>query len=387
MQELVQHIKNICDQIAEEIESDITEACNKATPTAAKLATETVSRWGAPVNRSNRAEGGYYWATYKALCRRDGVYANAQGQHDWNAELIEPIIKAVAPGWEKIFSRRIFTIFSNAGSEGANFLKKFHDNVYKKITQTTGPLGSIHMLSQQLRVYQQSVKELFNQQALDISAQSKDINRMFEPVIVESMIPAYTSCVEERGPGSFMRMKATMSSHVSDNRDSMFEKSVDVVEAALNRMLESVEEALLASTDTTLMSLKRDYRSAVVGSQSAAGGILPREKRAALQELLKHIMESETSYKELIQPEIKKDVSSEAVADVQDQETTPELKENPVLVKKEGATETLLSSSAAASPIKQEPTDAVSFENHEIKIKPDPDDDDMANSQLAAGET
>lgn len=29
MQEIVQHIKNICDQIAEEIESDIIEACSK----------------------------------------------------------------------------------------------------------------------------------------------------------------------------------------------------------------------------------------------------------------------------------------------------------------------------------------------------------------------
>lgn len=172
---------------------------DKATPTAAEAAIDTVSRWGAPVNRFNRAEGGFYWATYKALCRRDGVYANTQGPHNWNAELIEPIMKAVAPGWEKIFSRRVHTIFNNAGSEGANLLKRFHDTVYKKITQSTGPLGSLHMLSQQLRIYQQSIKELFNQQVLDMSMQSRDINRMFEPVIVEAMVPVYAICVEERG--------------------------------------------------------------------------------------------------------------------------------------------------------------------------------------------
>lgn len=172
---------------------------DKATPTASEAAVDTVSRWGAPVNRFNRAEGGFFWSTYKALCRRDGVYANAQGSHDWNAELIEPIMKAVAPGWEKIFSRRVHTIFSNAGSESANLLKKFHDTVYKKITQATGPLGSLHMLTQQLRIYQQSIKEIFNQQVLDMSMQSRDINRMFEPVVVEAMVPAYAICVEERG--------------------------------------------------------------------------------------------------------------------------------------------------------------------------------------------
>lgn len=172
---------------------------DKATPTASEAAVDTVSRWGAPVNRFNRAEGGFLWATYKALCRRNGVYANAQGAHDWNAELIEPIMKAVAPGWEKVFSRRAHTIFNNAGSESANLLKNFHDTVYKKITQATGSLGSLHMLTQQLRIYQQSIKDIFNQQVLDMSMQSRDINRMFEPVVVEAMVPAYAICVEERG--------------------------------------------------------------------------------------------------------------------------------------------------------------------------------------------
>lgn len=160
---------------------------------------ETVHHWGAPVDRSNRAAGGYYWATYKALCRRDGVYANAQGPHNWNAELIEPILKAVAPGWEKIFSRRINTMLNNAGSEIAEFLKKIHDSISNQVTQATGPVGSLHTLSQQLRVYQQVVKEAFQVQTGEVAAQSRDINRMFEPVITEEMHPAYVTCAEERG--------------------------------------------------------------------------------------------------------------------------------------------------------------------------------------------
>ncbi|PCG92705.1 Hypothetical protein PENO1_087350 [Penicillium occitanis (nom. inval.)] len=390
--EIVQHIKNICDQIAEEIESDIIEACNKATPTASEAALDMVSRWGAPVNRFNRAEGGFYWSTYKALCRRDGVYANAQGPHNWNAELIEPIMKAVAPGWEKIFSRRVHTIFNNAGSEIANLLKKFHDTVYKEITQATGPLGSLHMLSQQLRIYQQSIKELFNQQVMDMSMQSRDINRMFEPVIVEVMVPVYAICVEERGSGSFMRMKAAMSSHVSSNRTSMFEKSVDEVQAALDRMCETIEDALLAKTDTTLMSLKRDYRSAVVGSQSSAGGTLPREKRAALQEILQHINDCETSYKQLTQSETQEDVSMEPAGDSQEQEPSPEPNDDPALVKEEEKTSKqaeentteVLPSPAAATFVKEEQSDVVPSENNDISIKPDPEDDDMAASQLEA---
>lgn len=71
-----------------------------AIASAAGQASQIAHRWGSPVNRENRAEGGYCWSTYKvcfgfwswhgdellifdlqAICRRNGVYANAQGPH------------------------------------------------------------------------------------------------------------------------------------------------------------------------------------------------------------------------------------------------------------------------------------------------------------------
>lgn len=38
-----------------------------------------VQRWHSSVNRDNRELGGYYWSTYKAIMKREGVYSNAQG--------------------------------------------------------------------------------------------------------------------------------------------------------------------------------------------------------------------------------------------------------------------------------------------------------------------
>lgn len=71
---------------------------------ASNIAVETALQWGAPVNRENRAAGGLHWSTYKAICRRNGIYSNAQGPHgesgltvfgletnivnaEWNAQL------------------------------------------------------------------------------------------------------------------------------------------------------------------------------------------------------------------------------------------------------------------------------------------------------------
>lgn len=196
------------------------------------------------------------------------------------------------------------------------------------------------------------------------------------------------------GSGSFMRMKAAMSSHVSSHRTSMFEKSVDEVQAALDRMRGTIEEALLAKTDTTLMSLKRDYMSAVVGGQSSAGSTLPREKRVALQEILQHINDCETSYKQLTQPNTQEDVSNESAGDNQHQQPLLEPKDDQTLVKEEEKTSEqdqeqtaeLLPLPAATIAVKEEQFDVVPSEDNGISIKPEPEDDDMAASQLEAGE-
>lgn len=48
---------------------------------AAQMASTTAQHWGSKVNREDRAAGGYCWSTYKAICRRNGEFSNAQGPH------------------------------------------------------------------------------------------------------------------------------------------------------------------------------------------------------------------------------------------------------------------------------------------------------------------
>lgn len=61
---------------------------------AVQDAISTALKWGSPVNRENRAEGGVAWSTYKAICRRNGTYSNAQGPHvsrsPQNCACVEP---------------------------------------------------------------------------------------------------------------------------------------------------------------------------------------------------------------------------------------------------------------------------------------------------------
>jgi hypothetical protein len=49
--------ESLAETIYDRFDSVIEAAVNEANTTAEK--------WGAPVNRENRAAGGYFWATYK----------------------------------------------------------------------------------------------------------------------------------------------------------------------------------------------------------------------------------------------------------------------------------------------------------------------------------
>lgn len=66
------------EALAENIFEKYKDACEKAE----QEALPTSQRWGA-----HRNEGGLFWATYKAVCRRNGVFTGAGGLHDFNGQL------------------------------------------------------------------------------------------------------------------------------------------------------------------------------------------------------------------------------------------------------------------------------------------------------------
>jgi hypothetical protein len=170
-----------------------------AIPTAVARANKTLRRWNRPANGAYPSEGVYYHLTYKAICRRHGVFTNAKGLHDWNAQLAEPILKAVSSGWERTFARQIPMIFHAEGSQAAISIKLFHDSVDAGAGAHGGSAERIQTLSQQLGNYQGLLRDLFHAQARTIVAQRKEISRKFQPTIAEELHSAYSGCNDENG--------------------------------------------------------------------------------------------------------------------------------------------------------------------------------------------
>ncbi|OJJ50257.1 hypothetical protein ASPZODRAFT_128885 [Penicilliopsis zonata CBS 506.65] len=312
-------LQKIYQDIRNEFKSAIFDTCDTAVSAAENAASQTVLRWAAPINRANRAAGGYLWGTYKAICRRNGTYANAQGPHDWNAELIEPVIKAVASDWEQMFSRRVQFFMKKATQDSGKLFESFHNSVQDEVSGNSRALGSLQMLSHQLENYRRLLHDLYDNSGKGIVLESREINRMFQPVIGEALNAAYYSCTAERGPGSFMRMKATMAEHVEKARLTMFSQSADVVKNALEKLITSEKKRVIDSAEEVMLSVERDYCSALIGSHSISGNALPRTQRLARSDIFMILEKCEPNFKRLAGwvEESEKDSSPELPSDGQ----------------------------------------------------------------------
>lgn len=58
-------VRGCLEEMKETLSENIYEKFDQVIQAAVDEANDTAARWGAPVNRENRAAGGYFWATYK----------------------------------------------------------------------------------------------------------------------------------------------------------------------------------------------------------------------------------------------------------------------------------------------------------------------------------
>jgi hypothetical protein len=168
---------------------------------AAEEATSTAHRWG------DRHQGGFYWATYKALCRRSGVFQNAKGLHDLNADLTEPIMKGLGNNCEKAFGRRLPNVLENFSRKSKTLLYQFHREVEQRCVKNGIGSAGLGMLGQQLRNYEATFADLVGVMKGLINDIQRDANREFTPTIASNLASSYEWCAAEFGPGRLQVFK------------------------------------------------------------------------------------------------------------------------------------------------------------------------------------
>ncbi|KAF4911607.1 Nuclear GTPase SLIP-GC [Colletotrichum viniferum] len=267
--------------IKEALAESIYDYFDLTIPSASAAAVSTATFWGA-----HRSEGGMFWATYKATCRRSGVYAGASGPRDFNAELFEPISKQLATGWERAFQRRLPQALEGFAMSARLLLDTFHRGAIARSQQRGTNYAGINMLSQQLRTHTARLKEIPGLLRTVVQELQREASRGFHPVITEEMQPGYDLCVAECGTGSYARMKSHMINHVENARHTMFRRSTDSVKEQLKALCKRVENDMAVQVQEIYNLLARDYLSVLVGVDSSiqpAG--LPRAERLLRAEM------------------------------------------------------------------------------------------------------
>lgn len=89
------------------------------------------------------------------------------------------------------------------------------------------------MLGANLTTYSAAFGDICQEAVTKLNEGQRELSRQFTPVIAAAMEPAYEQCNEERGKGSFARMKAAMAAHVGGKGDDMFQDAAEQVKASL----------------------------------------------------------------------------------------------------------------------------------------------------------
>lgn len=135
-------------------------------------------------------------------------------------------------------------------------LHTFHDEIETRVIKNGDSMARFHMLEDELPNYRDVVGDTTNRMKLEINSKLRDIDREFVPIVSNAMIPAYETCPNETGKGSYKRIKFAIEQHVGWYKNEMFTNATEIVRQLIATMLKDVQGELEASMDEMLLSLK-----------------------------------------------------------------------------------------------------------------------------------
>ncbi|QRD89023.1 hypothetical protein F9C07_2219405 [Aspergillus flavus] len=167
------------DSLRHEFEKTIIRRFDPAMKHASEKIPGIISGWNAP-----RSEGGLHIQTYRATCRRRGMFREL----DWNQQLVNPLLKRVIQGWTTMFNEKVPGHFFQLKGDLAEILEQYHRRAIALVERRSVTKESKDMLDKALSICCKSMGE-----------QLGKINRMFAETIRTKLMPTYEECAEQKG--------------------------------------------------------------------------------------------------------------------------------------------------------------------------------------------
>ncbi|KAI5361086.1 hypothetical protein J4E82_011739, partial [Alternaria postmessia] len=184
------------DQVRADLKHYITDKLPKLVKDAIDVAPSTVKAWS-----EKKEQGGLPWPTYLAVVRRHGVFRSfCAGHRDFNADLVDPILKHLANGWERAFQSRLPNAFCAYAANFGRLLHTFHGSVERQAEETGVGLAELSILKQQVYTYEQLLHNVATVVIKQMTQLQRETNRNITPTIANGMRNVYELCASECGP-------------------------------------------------------------------------------------------------------------------------------------------------------------------------------------------
>ena len=182
---------------------------------------------------------------------------NGSWRRDLNEELISPMTRNIASSWAAVFEADLFAPFEKAVTTAINkLLKEFEDSCVEILRDRARNQAEV--------CRQESIaalKKTLEVVRAELNTGQKDVSRSLVPHVQGSLLGGYELAMDERGIGSVARQKVgealISTGHVSysfwqlvfhkfikANRQDLFEGGTEVIFEKLDKVAESVGEAL-----------------------------------------------------------------------------------------------------------------------------------------------
>ncbi|KAK7441953.1 hypothetical protein CaCOL14_009780 [Colletotrichum acutatum] len=236
------------------VKAKVLKKTGKGAVKASDKAVATAEGWGA-----KHDAGGLRYGTYKATCRRYGVFKGAAGARDFNEDLLNPMKNYTAQEWDSAFNGRLPEKISTLAASSKQLINSFHERMKDRrfLVENNDLVNGFLVVI--LAAQKEKLAHIANEHQKLVQTAQKDANRLFGPVIQRAMNEAYQGCVDLRGTGSFILMKDLMKEHVESQKSTMFKTAARDVEKAANTMLSTLEKTIRDDTNGVVNAMQEDY--------------------------------------------------------------------------------------------------------------------------------
>ncbi|PYH97236.1 hypothetical protein BO71DRAFT_319135, partial [Aspergillus ellipticus CBS 707.79] len=279
--------------LAELLKENVIDGLGRASQCGSLEFPRIVSEWNAAVK-----DGGLHWQTYKATCRRRGIFRNT----DWNQDLAGPMLDKITPGWKRAFELLLPRKFDDFTKCVQKRLDRFHSDAIasakKSITARTKT-----MLDAIVKANRESVEQHLKSPHKHLKSAQKDSSRIISDVIALHLSETYADCAAQcgrclqlrsrgaTGQGTLARIRSIMERQANDNGNVVFHRSTQSMEGSLTDMLEQNDAEIAEIIQNILAWTSRDYRASIIEPQLR---MFSKEQVGIKQEVSKMIRNTES---------------------------------------------------------------------------------------------